>query len=485
MKIFPQSLRWRLQIWYGLLLLMVLCAFGFTAHHLEKVERLRNVDNDLQQHLAMVVNELRASPQRNDPRPDTGSPNRPPSPPPRPQEPGGPPGPNTKFDPKVDAMFTKASQYYYVVWMRDKEPITRSANAPREVPKPERNAVSTRERSGHLREKFLLAAPVDCVLVGRSMEAEESALFFNATLLMAVGCGLFVISLVGGGWLIAQAIKPIENITATAARIADGELSQRIEEGNTKSELGQLSIALNQTFARLEDAFAQQQRFTADAAHELRTPLTVLLLQVQTTLARERTVEDYRDTLQSCERAGERMKKLLESLLQLARLDAREEPLQQKSFDAAKIAGECLELVRPLALEKGIVLNSELTPTTVNGDADRIAQVITNLLTNALQHTPKDGIITLRVKRDGESTIIEVSDSGQGISWKDLPHIFERFYRADKARTSTAGRTGLGLSIAKAIVEAHGGTITAKSEQGQGSTFLIRLPHGFGGDSAS
>jgi len=317
------------------------------------------------------------------------------------------------------------------------------------------------------------------------MEEEERALFFNATLLMAVGCGLFVISLVGGGWLIAQAIKPIENITATAARIADGELSQRIEEGNTKSELGQLSIALNQTFARLEDAFAQQQRFTADAAHELRTPLTVLLLQVQTTLARERTVEDYRDTLQSCERAAERMKKLLESLLQLARLDAREEPLQQNSFDAARIAGECLELVRPLALEKGIVLNSELTATTVNGDADRIAQVITNLLTNALQHTPKEGIITLRVNRDGESTIIEVSDSGQGISWKDLPHIFERFYRADKARTSTAGRTGLGLSIAKAIVEAHGGTITAKSEQGHGSTFLIRLPHGFGGDSAS
>ncbi len=469
MKLFPQSLRWRLQAWYGLLLLIVLSAFGFTAHHLEKVERLRNVDNDLQQHLALVVNELRAGPQRD----DNASANRPPQ---RPQEPGGPPGPNLRFDSQVDAMFTEGNRYYYMVWLRDEAPVARSANAPREVPRPQRTEASTRDREGQLREKFLFAAPVDCVLVGRSMLDEEGALFFNATLLAGVGCGLFLISLIGGGWFIARAIQPIEKITRTAARIAEGDLSQRIPQDNDQSELGQLSAALNQTFARLEDAFSLQQRFTADAAHELRTPLTVLLIQAQTTLARERTVEDYRDTLQVCERTAERMKKLLEALLQLARLDAREEPLQQTSFDVTKTASECLELVRPMALERGVALHLEGTSTTLLGDTDRLAQVITNLLTNALQHTPKGGTVTVRVSRDDTSALIEVSDSGQGIAEKDLPHIFERFYRADQARTSAAGRTGLGLSIALAIVEAHGGSLTVKSGMGQGSTFCVHLP---------
>ena len=470
----PHTLRWRLQAWQGLLLIIVLCAFGFTAHHLEKVERLRNVDNDLQHRLAMVVSELRAGPQRDEQRRDGAIPRE--TRPPRPPEPGGPPpDPNLAFAPEVAALFAGETKFYYVVWMRDEEPIARSAKAPLDVPRPQPGDNATRERSGDLRETFLFAAPVDCVLVGRSIADEEGAMLFNATLLATVGSALFLLSLIGGGWLIARAIRPIEEITTTAARIANGDLTQRIRLDDDQSELGQLSTALNQTFARLESSFAQQQRFTADAAHELRTPLTVLLTQVQTTLVRERSADEYRDTLEACQRSAQRMRKLLEALLQLARLDAREEPIKRESFDVAITARECLDHIRPMAVEQGIALLLDATPTPINGDADRLAQAITNLLTNAIQHTPRGGTVTLRVSKDNTSAIIEVSDTGQGVAPKDLPHIFERFYRADEARTSTAGRTGLGLSIAKAIIEAHGGSIKVMSEQRKGSTFVIRM----------
>ena len=472
MKLVPDSLRWRLQIWYGLLLAIMLCAFGFTAHHLEKVERLRSVDNDLQHRLALVVSELRAGSQRPDQRPGDPAPRQTPI---RPQDPEDRPGPNLDFAPEVGALFGHGTSYYYVVWMRGEEPIARSTNAPSDIPRPEPGAAATRERSGHLRESFIFAAPVDCVLVGRSVAEVEVSLLVNATLLAGAGGVLLVLGLLGGGWLIARAIRPIEDITSTAARIAGGDLTQRVREAHDQSELGQLSTSLNRTFARLEDAFAQQQRFTADAAHELRTPLTVLLTQVQTALARERSAEEYRDTLESCQRSAQRMRRLLEDLLQLARLDAREEPVPSESFDAAHIASECLEHLKPMAVEQGITLQLDAVPASIRGDAGRMAQVITNLLTNAIQHTPPGGIVSLRTGRDPTAAFIEVSDTGQGIAAKDLPHIFERFYRADKARTSSAGRTGLGLSIAKAIVEAHGGQITALSEPGKGSTFVVRL----------
>jgi len=464
MKLVPHTLRWRLQIWYGILLVVVLCSFGFTAHHLEKVERLRNMDNELRQRLAMLVTELRAPSQR-----ESGKP-------PRAPDPGGRPGPNLTFAPEVAAQFGEGKKFYYVVWLRGDEPIASSVNVPPNVPRPKSGDAATREREGQLRETFLFAAPVDCVLVGRSVADEKMAMFFNAVFLAGAGAVLLVLGLIGGGWLIARAIRPIGDIAATAARIARGDLTQRIHADNDDSELGQLSKTLNATFAQLESAFAQQQRFTADAAHELRTPLTVLLTQMQASLARERKAEEYRDTLEGCQRAAQRMRKLLEALLQLARLDAGEEPVKREPFDLADVARGCTDFMTPLAGEQGVELKIEAVPAQINCDSDRIEQVITNLLTNAIQHTPKGGTIMLRVSKNELGACIEISDTGKGIEPNDLPHIFERFYRADSARTSTAGRTGLGLPIAKAIVDAHGGSITAKSEAGKGTTITMLLP---------
>lgn len=459
MKLLPHSLRWRLQLWYGLLLIIVLCAFGVTAYHLEKARQARSVDDALQYRVSILLSALRGNP---------------PPPPPGERRPPPPSNPNPKFSAQDAALFDAESGYYYVIWLRDTQPRARSTNAPTDLILPSRKEPNIRTR-GQYRETFLFAAPVDCVLVGRDLGRETKDLRLHATWLAMAGSGVLLLGLIGGGWLISRAIRPIEAISRTSTRIAEGDLSQRIPAEKDPSELGQLAATLNLTFARLEDAFAQQQRFTADAAHELRTPLTVLLTQVQSTLARERSTDEYRESLEVCQRSAQRMRKLLESLLQLARLDAREEPVPKEPFDLARIAAECFEFIRPMAEEQGISLRLDVTPATAAGDADRITQVITNLLINAIQHTPRDGRVTLRVYPDEKHSVIKVSDTGEGIAAKDLPHIFERFYRADEARTSTTGRSGLGLSIVKAIVEAHGSTIDAQSEPGMGAAFTVRL----------
>jgi heavy metal sensor kinase len=243
-----------------------------------------------------------------------------------------------------------------------------------------------------------------------------------------------------------------------------------------ESELGQLAAVLNSTFARLETAFAQQKQFTADAAHELRTPVSVILTQTQTTLTRERTAAEYRETIEACQRSAQRMRRLIESLLELARLDAGQEPLKRMPFDLSQMVREGIESIRPLADERGVKILPELGTLEITGDSERLAQVIANLLTNAIQYNPSGGEVRLKLESRPGLAVLTVADTGPGISNEDLPHVFERFYRGDKSRTTSNGNAGLGLAIAKAIVEAHGGTIEVASQTGTGTTFTVRLP---------
>jgi two-component system, OmpR family, sensor kinase len=251
-------------------------------------------------------------------------------------------------------------------------------------------------------------------------------------------------------------------------------LSQRISNGETESELGQLASVLNSTFARLETAFAQQRQFTADAAHELRTPVSVMLTQAQTALNRERGAAEYREAVEACQRSAQRMRRLIESLLELARLDAGQEPMKRDKVDLSQTAWDCAEHIRSLAAARGIRIQCDLSPVEYHGDAERLAQVITNLLSNAVQYNKANGEIRLSAKLQGRMILLAVSDTGPGISRADLPHLFDRFYRADPSRSS--GQTGLGLAISKAIVEAHGGTIEVTSQPGAGTTFTVVLP---------
>ncbi len=174
-------------------------------------------------------------------------------------------------------------------------------------------------------------------------------------------------------------------------KISAGDLSQRINVAEAESELGQLATVLNSTFARLETAFAQQKQFGSDVAHELRTPVSVMLTQTQTALNRDRDAASYKQTVEACQRAAQRMRKLIESLLALARFDAGQEVLKRLRFDFSKTIADCAELVQPLADERGVKVSVEVAPLEIEGDFERLAQVVTNLLTNAIQYNQPEG----------------------------------------------------------------------------------------------
>ena len=501
---FLNSIRWRLQLWHGLLLVLVLAGFGVTAYQLQRSNQLRRIDQELQHRLAVISSVMR--------RPGEGPGGRPPldrfPPPPGPREDelgpperdGGPPPveprgslgtepafregnlpPPTslRLSPRDLTLFegTSTNAYYYVVWARDGRSLSRSDSAPEDISRPSRIAEpNTTRMRGTLREMFHFTPPGECVLAGRDISRELSDSRRFAGLLLGAGGAVLVLGLAGGWWLSTRAIRPIKEISATASRISGGDLSQRIPADDTDNELGQLASVLNSTFARLESIFAQQARFTADAAHELRTPVSVMLTQTQSALTRDREAVEYRETVEACQRAAQRMRRLIESLLELARLDADQEPMKRAPLDLGKLAAECLELVRPLAVERGLKIQAELPVTECTGDADRLGLVITNLLSNAIHYNREGGEIRIATQQDNGAAILTVADSGSGISPEELPHIFERFWRADKSRSRAHGRAGLGLAIAKSIVDAHGGVIEVASEPEKGSLFTLRLP---------
>jgi heavy metal sensor kinase len=388
--------------------------------------------------------------------------------------------------------------FYFIYWKEDGTVLASSTNAPPGIPRP-KNLLGARPEPGRnnwghlgpppgkgfevfprtrspLQEAYHFTPSGDCILVGRPLQPEYAALRQMAVWLVAAGGAVLVCGLAGGMWVATRAIRPIEDISATAVKIAAGDLSQRIDTAGTDNELGHLAALLNATFARLETAFGQQARFTSDASHELRTPVTVILTQTQTALSRERPAADYRGALEACQRAAQRMRKLIESLLELARLDAGQEPLKQERFDLSRVARDGVELVRPLAAEHGITIQCGLAPVECLGDSGRLGQVVVNLLSNAIQFNRDQGEILISAASHERTAVLTVADHGQGIPVADLPHIFERFYRVDKSRSRLQGRSGLGLAICKAIVEAHGGSLEVASQEGQGSTFTVKLP---------
>lgn len=478
-----KSIRWRLQAWHGLILIAVLTGFGVTAYRVAQVNELRAVDLELDRQLEFTLR-------------------------PRPQDMQAPPAPGAMpFRPnpgmwremlrkgveragQLDSGEKEAA--YFVLWESNGAVLARSANAPPNVPPPgpgiappvgrwhpggppQLSAAVGRTR-GSRREIVRGMPNGDSVLAGRSIESGQAAMRRLAVWLFVAGSGVLLLGLAGGGWLASRAIRPIENISVTAQQIAAGDLGRRINAADMDNELGRLAGVLNSTFARLDASFAQQARFTADASHELRTPVAVILSETQTSLARERDAPEYRASLEVCQRAAGRMKKLIESLLELSRLDAGQEPLRRELFDLAGVARDGVELIRTLAAERGLRIHCDLTPIQCLGDVGHIGQVVTNLLSNAMQFNRDGGEVCVTTRMVDGGALLTVSDTGEGIPEEDLPHIFERFYRADPSRTRAKGRSGLGLAICKAILDAHGGTIKAVSHLGSGSEFSILLP---------
>jgi signal transduction histidine kinase len=491
----PKSIKWRLQIWYGLILVAVLAGFGFTAYELERGRLFNQIDGELYRRAGVLANALRRPPPRG---PDTGE--RPFDRPPPGQFPDdGPPEeylhPPREFHLSLeDAHFFDASDphdFYFSIRTRDGKEIADSTN------QPDRSLVTSTYIGGdvnwiqnlpgnsptppkvnffeHYRSISNYLPSGEWIEVGCSIVPELKEIHRTALNLLAVGGFILLVGLAGGWWLVSRAIKPINEISVTAVKISAGDLSQRINVAEAESELGQLAAVLNSTFARLEAAFAQQQQFTSDAAHELRTPVSVMLTQTQTALNRERSAEDYKQTVEACQRAAQRMRKLIESLLALARFDAGQEVLKRLPFDFSKTISDCAELVQPLADERDIKVIAEIPSLQITGDSERLAQVVTNLLTNAIQYNRLAGEVRVKLESQNGLAVLTVADTGQGIAPEDLSHVFGRFFRADESRTG-AGNAGLGLAISKAIIEAHGGTIEVVSEENAGTIFTVRLP---------
>jgi heavy metal sensor kinase len=496
MKIF-NSIKWRLQIWYGLILVLVLAGFGFTAYQLERNRLFRQVDDELHQRIGVLANALRRPPPRE--QDENGQPfDRPPPDQLSEEDPllqRNRPLPEFNL-PSWDTHFFDTNDlhnYYYVIFpQRGGKEIARSANYPNHeaasysvdslvsvntfsqfpAPAPKPPQMFTFD---NYRETADVLPSGETIWVGCSIAPELKGLDRAALNLTAIGSLILLVGLAGGWWFVSRALRPVENISAAAVKISAGDLSQRINVAEAESELGKLAAVLNSTFARLESAFAQQKQFASDAAHELRTPVAVILTQTQTALNRERDAASYKETVEACQRAAQRMRKLIKALLELARLDAGQEKLKRLQFDFSKTVEDCVELIRPLADGRNVKISSELEPLEISGDSERLAQVVTNLLTNAIQYNRDGGEVCVRLKIKNGFAGLKISDTGAGIPAEDLPHVFKRFYRGDKSRTGSAN-AGLGLAISKAIVEAHGGTIEVASKEGVGTTFRVKLP---------
>jgi heavy metal sensor kinase len=493
MKIF-KSIKWQLQIWYGLILVFVLTTLGITAYKLESNLLFSRIDSELQRRFGVLGDALHPHPHPPDhgPHPFDG-------PPPGEMPDDFPPHPAPEefhLPPQAEALFDakEAHQFYYFIADRYGKEIARSSdsnpwgplrvevdrskdyehqNLPPDI-SPDRRAQPETLNRGREKSVEHVLPSGEMIWVGCSIAPELNELHRTVFWLVGVGEVILAVGLLGGWVISSRAIRPIENISATAVKIAAGDLSQRINAAEAESELGRLAAVLNSTFARLESAFTQQKQFAADAAHELRTPVSVILTQTQTALGREREAKDYKQTIEACERAAQRMRKLIGALLELARLDAGQEPMKRLPFDLSKMVAECVELVHPLAGERKVTISAELAPLEITGDAEKLSLVVTNLLTNAIEYNHEGGEVKVATSQDGNVAVLTVSDTGRGISTQDMPRLFERFYRADKSRSS--GNAGLGLAISQAIVAAHGGTIDVASQERAGAVFTVRLP---------
>ncbi|HET6422751.1 MAG TPA: ATP-binding protein [Planctomycetaceae bacterium] len=372
---------------------------------------------------------------------------------------------------------------YFLIWNRDGRVLEKSASAP-DLPFPalhvSENDLPVRlvRHRAHFREVVLAGRFETNILVGRSLRHDIGLSRRFAGMLTLAAIGVLGIGLLGGWWFTGRAIRPLETMTKTAESISAQNLAQRINITETDSELGQLAVVLNQTFDRLQAAFERQTRFTADASHELRTPVAVILAQIELSLARPRSEQDYREALATCLRASQRMKSLIENLLVLARLDAGAAELRLEKVALDQLVGEAVELIQPLADQRKIAITCELAPVTVPADRHRLSQVLTNLLTNAVRYNRDDGSIVVTVSEEAETAVVAIRDTGIGIAPEHLPHIFDRFFRVDPARSRSEGSSGLGLAICQSLVAAHHGTLTTTSTLGEGTTMELRLPRG-------
>ena len=279
-------------------------------------------------------------------------------------------------------------------------------------------------------------------------------------------------------WILARrTLAPVQKLGATARLLGRGDLSQRAEiTGPT--EIRQLAHSFNTMAAEMEDAEGRRRSLTADIAHELRTPTSNI--QGYMEAIKDGVFQPTPETINTIHEQSLLLSRIVDDLRLLAQVDGGELYLQRTQTHLEELVQSCVDALRPRAEARGVALGVDVAETLpeLNLDATRIAQAVGNLLDNAVTHTPEGGSVTVSAHASADAVEVQVADTGPGIAPEDLPRVFDRFYRADPSRSRSTGGTGLGLTIARRLVEAHGGSIEAESVVGQGSRFIIRLPDG-------
>jgi heavy metal sensor kinase len=456
----PLSIRWRLALWNAAALAVVLAGFAGLAYALLRHALYEQTDRLLESALAQL---------RSDPR---------------------------LADDPADRLrhwigeFKEHQDLFAAVYKADGSLVVRTAELAEDAvpplpPDPSDQWIGDvtlpiigrqRELAGQLwagstEYRVVLLAPL--ATVDRELAEVRGVLWVAGPAVLLAGVGLAY-------WLARKALAPMAELHRATDAVTADRLDRRLPVLNPSDELGRLTATVNAMIARLESSFAETRRFTADASHELRTPLAVIRAEAELALGRPLGQEDLQQTLGSILEECDRLGRLTEQMLALARHDAGPPGKRRGPVSLAKLLGGLVEALRPLAEAKGLALRFDPGPAAdgavVAGDADQLRQVFLNVLDNAVMYTPAGGTVEVGIEPAGREMRVRVRDTGEGIPAEYLPHVFERFYRVDKARSREMGGAGLGLSIAKSIVEAHGDRIELDSAPGGGTTCTVTLP---------
>ncbi len=313
--------------------------------------------------------------------------------------------------------------------------------------------------------------------VGQSQDDVSDTLQALLLILAVAYPVTLAVASLGGVFLAGRALSPIDSLTRLARRISAEDLGERLNLRLPDDEVGRLARTFDEMIARLDEAFHRQRQFTADASHELRTPLTAIKGQAEVALSKPRDAAAYREVLQTVNEEVDRLIRMVGSLLTLARADAGQIPISSEPVNLGDLIAAAVEQVRPMAERRELTLGVAPGPAvTLHADEDLLLQLVLNLLDNAVKYTPPGGTVTAGWGLDGDRAELWVRDSGIGIAQEDSERVFDRFYRVDKARSRTEGGAGLGLSICRWIAEAHGGSISVRSERQRGTVFTVTLP---------